>query len=428
MTHATAAPSTSQASERPAQLSGTVRCALFLAVMAFMALEPGAPPALRWLVPLGAAYVIASSHPRLVRRPEELKAALLTLDVLLVSALVYVSGGLGSAYYPLYYLPVLIASIRMHLRDAVAAAILVGLSYYFVGMATGERLVIDGSRHVLVFAGGALFMAVFFSLLVRETNAYQRLSESYRRESEHKSDFVAYVAHEFRNSLAAVIGFALLLEEKPDDPAGGEYVGIIRSEAERLNRMISDLLDLSLLEAGRMRLHLAGVALEGLLRDEVVIFNERWSNHRVELRLGEELPATIYASRDRLQQVLQNLIGNAIKFSPEGTPVLVEAAREGAGKVAIAVTDYGPGIPPDQVARMFERFERLQRDDDKPGTGLGLAITRGLVELHGGSITVNSRPGFTTFRVLLPIAGQAGQQLSPAPRWEAPPALPQRTQ
>jgi len=387
-------------------LSRVIRALLFLAVMAVILADADAGLALRATVVMGVIYVVATTFSR-ASRASSANSVLLALDVLLISALIYLSGGPHSFYYPLYYLVILNASLRLSLRDAVAVSLLSAASYYFVTISQGEQEVVTFSRHVLVFSGGGFFMAVFFSLLAQETKASMRLSELYRKANEYKTDFVAYVAHEFGNSLSAIIGFCQLLQEKPDDPGGPEYLGIMRSEAERLSRMISDLMDLSLLEAGRMKVAMGSVRLPELLAWQAALFNEPSKRSKVIVHLQEGLPP-IQGSRDRLQQVVQNLVGNALKFSPPEETVLVEASREGADQVVIAVTDHGPGIPEDQVQRMFERYERLQRDDDKAGSGLGLAITRGIVELHGGTISISSKPGLTTFRVVLPIAGPTG--------------------
>jgi signal transduction histidine kinase len=171
-----------------------------------------------------------------------------------------------------------------------------------------------------------------------------------------------------------------------------EYSGYIFSEAERINRLITDMLDLDRLEAGKMKLQLAPMDLnatvEGVAARSAVVSTK----HTVRTELEAGLPRVLGDS-DRLVQVVTNLVSNAIKYSPDGGEVLV-ATHYGAGNVDVSVTDHGAGIPADFVDRLFGRFERYERNPGKIiGTGLGLAITRQIVEMHGGKIWVESVEG-----------------------------------
>ena len=224
-----------------------------------------------------------------------------------------------------------------------------------------------------------------------------------------RTEFVANVSHELRTPLTAIQGYLeTLLGGAMDDPAHARrFLEVVFRHTERLGRLLNDLTDLSNIELGRVSLHRGPVALaevvEGTL--EIVRAKADAGGVRLEARLPADLPA-VQADRDRLAQILINLVDNAVKYTPRGGQVTVEAAA-GAGLVEVAVVDTGVGIPPADLPRITERFYRVDRARSRElgGTGLGLAIVKHLVAAHGGTLAIESRPGEgTRVRVTLPAA------------------------
>ena len=208
-----------------------------------------------------------------------------------------------------------------------------------------------------------------------------------------KSDLVATVSHELRTPLASILGFAeLLVDRDVDDETRERYQATIHSEARRLTTLINDFLDLQKIEEGRFTLALEPFDLAEVLREEVELYAGQSAAHQVEL--VESASATLIGERDRIKQVLGNLISNAIKYSPAGGAVEVRATS-GNGVVRVAVSDHGLGIPAEQQRHLFTKFFRVDTSDTRKigGTGLGLALSREIVEAHGGRISFESVEG-----------------------------------
>ena len=208
-----------------------------------------------------------------------------------------------------------------------------------------------------------------------------------------KTEFTSMVSHEFRTALTGIQGMSELIN-------GGqmslvevhEYSGYIFQEAERVNRLITDMLDLDRLEAGKMKLLMTPIDLNAVV-DGVAIRSSTLSlEHSIRTELAAGIPMVLGDS-DRLVQVVTNLVSNAIKYSPEGGEVLISTLSVN-GAVEVSIRDHGVGIPADFVDRLFGRFERYEKSPSKViGTGLGLAIARQIVEMHGGKIWVESAAG-----------------------------------
>jgi PAS domain S-box-containing protein len=220
-----------------------------------------------------------------------------------------------------------------------------------------------------------------------------------------KSEFVALVSHEFRTALVGISGFSEMIrdEDVSLEEAKG-FAGDINKDAERLNRMINDMLDLDRIEAGRLTLHLQPVDINSLLEDAVDRARASSAGHSVLVNLDPARPI-VRCDPDRIAQVAANLLSNAIKYSPGGGEIQVgTAARD--GHVDVSIRDHGIGIAPDFIERLFSRYERYEKATNKiVGTGLGLAITRQIIEMHGGKIWVDSEPGAgSDFHFTLPVA------------------------
>lgn len=229
-----------------------------------------------------------------------------------------------------------------------------------------------------------------------------------RKLEQMRRDLVANVSHELRTPLASIKGFAetLRLGALEDKKHRLEFVENIERDADRLSRLVDDLLDLSALESGQRRPALEPVLCLELARDAADSLRPLARRREVSLEVQEQggLPS-VAGDRAQLRQVFLNLLDNAVKFNRPGGSVRVRAEASG-GWLTLAVEDTGRGIPPEDLPRVFERFYRVDkaRSREQGGTGLGLAIAKHILEAHGGSVSVESEPGRgSTFRVRLPV-------------------------
>lgn len=234
--------------------------------------------------------------------------------------------------------------------------------------------------------------------------AQRAANEQLERLNKAKSDFVSIVSHELRSPLTGIQGFSeLMRDEVTDIDEMREYSADINREAERLNRMINDVLDLDRIESGWVTLYRTTVDLGDLAAEIVGRTAPRTPGHCLRVVLDPRTPL-VAGDRDRLTQVLVNLLDNAIKYSPDGGEISVGVGVEGDA-VHLWVRDGGIGIPVEALESVFERYTRVESDRHRPihGTGLGLPIVRQIVELHGGRVWVESEPGAgSTFHVTLP--------------------------
>ena len=238
---------------------------------------------------------------------------------------------------------------------------------------------------------------------------FEDVSERYSIEKL-KRDFVSVVSHELRTPLTSMRGSLGLLAGGAVDPSseqGRRLTEIAVSNAERLVRLINDVLDLERMSSGRLPLRPEACSAADLISqaaDEMSAMAEEAGVHL----LAAPFDATLWADSDRIVQVLTNLLSNAIKFSPRGGTVSITARRDG-DEVLFEVTDQGPGIPEDSVDVIFSPFEQVDSSDTraKGGTGLGLAICRSVVVEHGGRIWVDPAPGGgSTFSFTVPVAAE----------------------
>ena len=285
----------------------------------------------------------------------------------------------------------LISSMRRPLEDLVEAS---------------GRLA-EGDLDARVKVGGLSETAALGAAFNEMADELQRQAGERDRLDRMKDEFVLTASHELRSPLTSVQGFAelLMLEREKLTPKQAETVEIIIDNTRHLVRLLNDLLDLARSDAGRLTIKPVPTDAGPLIADAVRTM--RGQTEAAEQVLGENVPDDLPRLRvdpDRIRQVLVNLLTNAHEYCPERASIRVSARRIGAN-VEISVTDDGPGIPPDQLEHIFERFTRgdaglTQRVG---GTGLGLAISKSLVELHGGAIGADSAPGKgSTFSILLP--------------------------
>jgi len=241
---------------------------------------------------------------------------------------------------------------------------------------------------------------------IRAYEAERTTVEELRRLSALRADFVSLVSHELRSPMASVIGSARTLEQRWRElsPEQREsFLALIAHETSRLAELIGDVLDTSRIESGTFSYSFEDVDLARLVRDSAAAAEHGQDEVTVEAVVREPLPV-VRGDRDRLRQVLVNLIDNAVKYSPPGDRVSVEAEQSDS-RVVIEVRDRGPGISPEHQRLIFEKFGRANvAAHAKPGTGLGLFIARSIAEAHGGALEVRSAPGRgATFRLSLPL-------------------------
>ena len=276
----------------------------------------------------------------------------------------------------------------------------------------------DHARRLLergVIGVGTFRNAIRRNPLLRAQNLFEReQSRSSRLDlaSRHKSEFLANMSHELRTPLNAIIGFSEVIlggmaGPVPDNQR--EFIGDIRDSGKHLLSLINDILDLSKIEAGRMELHLSSFDLNLAIDNALVLVRGRAERQQVRLEtmIGPDV-AECEADERKLKQILLNLLGNAVKFTPEGGTVRLLAARADDA-YEISVQDTGIGIAPEDIAKVFEEFRQVGTDVARKaeGTGLGLSLTRRLVELHGGTIRATSTPGKgSTFTFTLPVRAQ----------------------
>jgi signal transduction histidine kinase len=231
---------------------------------------------------------------------------------------------------------------------------------------------------------------------------------AFKRLDEMKSDFVNMVAHELRSPLVSIRqqnsvlleGLAGPLQEKQQ-----EFLDRGVKKIDQLLELITELLDIAKIEAGKHVLHRVPMDVEALLQETVSLMEPRAQEQGVTLSCDCKDVQPIQADPKGIGEVLNNLITNAVNYSPGGGRVEVTVHRRG-DNLEIRISDTGVGIPPEELPKIWDKFYRVKHPETRQvmGTGLGLAITRGIVEAHQGTIDVDSAPGRgTTFRILLPI-------------------------
>jgi signal transduction histidine kinase len=296
---------------------------------------------------------------------------------------------------------------------AAAVALLIALLVGYGGAWVFARRIRRLERAAERIAGGR------FDDPVRDTGAdelgelaaaFERMRVRLAQLDDARREFVANASHELRTPLFSLAGFLELLDEELDESTRREFLESMHEQVARLTKLASDLLDLSRLDAGRLTVEREPIDLAGLAAELVEEFGPvaRQSEHRLEL--VEDGAASVVADELRVLQIGRILVENALLHTPPGTAVNVRASRRGENG-ALEVEDTGPGIPSDQQEQLFERFYRLD-GTRASGSGLGLAIAKELAELMSGRIAIQSRPGQTTFALLLPRA-QAPDQAFP---------------
>jgi two-component system sensor histidine kinase KdpD len=245
--------------------------------------------------------------------------------------------------------------------------------------------------------GGSLGLGI----LIRDITREKELDEM-------KSQLLSTVSHELRTPLASIKGFATTLlrdDVEWDDASRREFLAIIDQESDRLAELIGNLLDMSRIEAGTLRIETEPTDLRPIIEGTAAEFQMLTRAHHIEADLPSALPA-IVADPRRARQVLRNLVENAIKYSPGGGPITI-TARVKTGVVQISVADHGIGIDEQHMEHIFDRFYQVDSASTRKvgGSGLGLSICKAIVEAHHGRLWAESQPGAgSTFHFTLPLA------------------------
>lgn len=231
-----------------------------------------------------------------------------------------------------------------------------------------------------------------------------KMAEGLRSMEHLRQDFISNVSHEIQSPLTSIAGFATLLrQENLPEQQRLHYIGIIEAEAGRLSKLSDNLLRLSMLDTEDLEIDCAPFRLDSQLEDILLLLEPQWAQKNLNLDVQLE-KLEINADADLLNQVWMNLLHNAIKFTPEGGSIHVTLSRRD-GVTRCSISDSGIGIPEENLMYIFERFYKVDKSRDRSlgGNGLGLSLARRIVQLHGGSIDVQSEEGHgTTFNVSIP--------------------------
>ncbi len=263
--------------------------------------------------------------------------------------------------------------------------------------------------YFLLIAGTVLFFWRMQLRRIRVRHEYMLRdieSEKLQELDELKTRFFSNISHEFRTPLTLILGPAKQIIEQSGDEIIKEKAKLINRNAKKLSNLANQLLELTRIEAGKMKLELSFQDLIPLMNDLIKSFQSFAESKNISLRLNSNKDSCfVYLDNDKFDKILSNLLSNALKFTPNNgfVSVTIKSSEE---IVEIAVTDNGTGIPPEQIERIFDRFYQVENrtSGDLEGSGIGLSLTKELVELHKGTITVSSIEGKgSTFRIMLPM-------------------------
>lgn len=244
----------------------------------------------------------------------------------------------------------------------------------------------------------------------RVASSFNTMSQQVAATRQAQRDFVANVSHDLKTPITSIQGWsqALLDGTAVDHDTQQQAAGVIHSEAERMSRMVRQLLDLARIESGQLELHQTAVDLSQVIADVAHNLSVRAQGQGIELIVQPEPVPPVWGDYDRLMQVFTNLVDNALTHTPAGGTVRLRVQHNHTGQVEVAVQDTGRGIAPDELSRIFERFyqvDKSRQQANQPRSGLGLAIVQELVQLHNGRISAHSQPGKgSTFIVQLPAS------------------------
>jgi signal transduction histidine kinase len=237
--------------------------------------------------------------------------------------------------------------------------------------------------------------------------ALEEKNDALQRADQLKNDFVQHVSYELRSPLTNIIGFTELLslpETGPLQPRQREYLEHIGTSSSVLLTIVNDILDLATVDAGIMELEISEVRVGQTIEAAAELIADRLGEHRIELKLETAMaPETFHGDEIRVRQILYNLLSNAVNYAPDGSTITLSCRQLEIG-TEFSVHDDGPGIPPEVLDTVFRRFEPRSNGGRRRGAGLGLSIVKSFVELHGGSVRIETAENVgTTVICLFPV-------------------------
>lgn len=314
----------------------------------------------------------------------------------------------------IYLLGLLPVSLRGNRAASVLAALLsvVAFDYYFTQ--PFHALMVYDLNYVFTFMVMGLVGILISTLtarlseevvalqrtetqLLRHAQQLQQANRDLREADRYKDEFLAVVSHELRTPLSSVIGFGSMLAEGdagPLNPEQGSYLARLLKGANELNELVRNLLELSRIQAGKFTLSCAATEYESLVQAALVDLRPMAAEKGVRLEERVTVAGEAVLDGERIMEVIRHLVDNAVKFTPSGGHVTV-TAREDGETITTEVRDTGPGIPREDLAKLFKRFQQVDMSNTRQagGLGMGLAISKAIVEAHGGRIGVMSEPG-----------------------------------
>jgi two-component system sensor histidine kinase KdpD len=290
--------------------------------------------------------------------------------------------------------------------SAIVASVLGVLAFDFLFVPPYYTLTVHDQQYTVTFAA-MLATALLISTLTHRVRAQSRIArEAWERaEAEFlRNTLLSGISHELRTPLASITGSASALKDASENltlEQKRELIETIASEAERMERLIQKLLDMTRLESGGLVLNKQWQPLQEPLGAALHRLDRRLQGRAVHINLPPDL-TMVQCDAIGIEQVMTNLIENALEHTPPGTAIDI-SARASERDVTVEIADRGPGLPPGTEQRVFEKFFRIRPAEGQAGTGLGLAICRGIIEAHGGAITASNRSGGgAMFRFTLP--------------------------
>jgi two-component system sensor histidine kinase KdpD len=265
-----------------------------------------------------------------------------------------------------------------------------------------RRIFVPEQRRLLEAFVNQIALALERVQLAQQAGAVEMKMESERV----RNSLLSAISHDLRTPLATIIGAASSLVEQESRLEAATRIDLARAildEARRMTRLVNNILDMARLEGGAVRLDRQWYPLEEIVGGVLARLKPRLAGHQVQVELPADLP-WVLADAVLIEQVLENLIENAVKYTAPGTSIVLSAAARET-ELEVAVADHGPGLPPGDEKRVFEKFYRVRAEGSQSGVGLGLTICRAIVEAHGGRIWAETRPrGGAVFRFALPLA------------------------
>jgi len=356
----------------------------------------------------GLVVVLLISALVIYRLPVELfdhryfDTALLLTDTMLISAAIYMNRTIPWDLFLIYFFILLLAAIGTNLLRIVIGSVVVSLLYLAVLVEKGAGIP-QISTDLVIRIPFLFGVSVLYGYLSENANREKKRAELAEERERTKMDLVSSLAHDIKNPLGIIMGYAEMLieflEERKGEKEHLELLERIQTSGQRIVNLVTGFLDASKAEVGKLEIAHRPVAFNSLLKD---VIRQQGKQLTLDLNLDEQLPE-VMGDAAQLDRVFWNLIGNAIKFTPSGGKISVSCKRED-GHVCVAVNDTGIGISQEELPLLFTQFKRLKGAAKIEGTGLGLFIVKTIIEAHKGSVQVESVDGQgSTFTVRIPI-------------------------